>query len=427
LAVLENQQAKISLVKFGSWGGTFVKIKNVEVTSTQIGVLIILWAAFLLSFVDRLSWAPIMPMASKDLGLNAKQAGSYMTAFYFGYVLTQLPGGLMTDRFGYRKVLLGSFLVMGAFTALMGTVNSYETGLIFRVLAGLGSGAIFSACIRGIFDWFPSKGRATAVGFFMTASSLGVSVVNLLVPTVAGSYGWHASFFVSGALPIFALVFAWFMLKERSDAKERAKAQATASFWIDIKVLLKNRNLMITSFAGFCAMWATWGTATWANTYMNKAMNLSLVQAGYMMTLYGLAALLCKPIAGVLADIFGNKKKILMFWMLIFFGPLLILFSMNSSLSLLYIIAPLLGIAAFVYSPVMNTFIGELVELRLVGSATGLVNTIWQLGSLLSPLVVGMVLDATQNYLYAFTALAAGPVVAAFAILMVREKATAEN
>lgn len=401
-----------------------MKINHVEVTATQLGVLIILWLAFLLSFVDRLSWPPIMPMAMKDLGMSAQQAGSYMTAFYVGYVVTQLPGGLMTDHFGYRKVLLGSFLVMGIFTALMGTVHSYGTGLVFRVFAGIGSGAIFSACIRAIFDWFPGKGRGTAIGFFMTASSLGVSVVNLFVPTIAKNFGWHTSFYASGLLPLVVLSFAYYFLKERSGEKERKQAQAAASFLVDIKVLLGNRNLMLTALAGFCAMWATWGTATWANTYMNKAMKLSLVDAGYIMSLYGLAALLCKPIAGVLTDMFGGKKRVLLFWMLIFFGPLLILFAVNSNLSMLYVIAPLLGIAAFLYSPVMTAYIGELVELRLVGSATGLVNTIWQLGSLISPLVVGMVLDATQNYIYAFAALAIGPTVGAVTILAVRERVT---
>jgi sugar phosphate permease len=363
-----------------------------------------------------------MPMAAKALGMTAKEAGSYMTAFYAGYVLTQLPGGWLTDRIGYRKVLLGSFFVMGFFTILMGTVQSFQQGLVYRIFAGIGSGEVFSACIRAIFEWFPGKGRGTAVGFFMTASSLGVTVVNLFIPTIAKGYGWNASFYAAGVLPLIVLLFAYFILKERTGSTERKQLRVVSNFWIDMKVLLSNRNLMLTAFAGFCAMWATWGTATWANTYMNKALNLSLVQAGFIMSIYGGAALLCKPIAGILTDLFGGKKRMLLFWMLAAFGPLLLLFGTNTSMVLLYIIAPLLGIAAFIYSPVMSIYIGELVELRLVGSATGLVNAIWQLGSLFAPLVVGIVLDATQNYAYAFATLAAGPVIGSLIILAVQEK-----
>ena len=122
-----------------------MNIRGVQITWMQIGVLVVAWLAFLFSFVDRLSWPPVMPIASAELGLSAKEAGSFMTAFYIGYVATQLPGGLLTDRYGYRKVLIGSFLIMGIFTILMGTISSYQQGFMYRILAGAGSGAIFSA------------------------------------------------------------------------------------------------------------------------------------------------------------------------------------------------------------------------------------------------------------------------------------------
>jgi len=53
---------------------------------------------------------------------------------------------------------------------LMGTITSYQQGFIYRILAGVGSAAIFCACVSAIFDWFPEKCRGTAMGFLMTAS-----------------------------------------------------------------------------------------------------------------------------------------------------------------------------------------------------------------------------------------------------------------
>ncbi|MCK9911182.1 hypothetical protein MXD81_18675, partial [Microbacteriaceae bacterium K1510] len=94
---------------------------------------------------------------------------------------------------------------------------------------------------------------------------------------------------------------------------------------------------------------------------------------------------------------------------------------------MLYLVAALLGIFAFVYSPIMNNFVGELVSPRLVGTATGFVNTIWQLGSLISPLAVGAVLDATDSYFLAFLTLAIGPILAALIILLVKEKAVVKE
>jgi len=77
-----------------------------------------------------------------------------------------------------------------------------------------------------------------------------------------------------------------------------------------------------------------------------------------------------------------NKKKYLISIMQFCFVVPLLWFGSNSNVQLLYILVPLLGTFAFIYSPVMNTLIGELVPLRLAGTAAGFVNACWQLGSL---------------------------------------------
>lgn len=363
-----------------------------------------------------------MPLIIRDLGFSATQAGSYMTAFYIGYVVTQLPGGILTDRFGYRKVLLVSFFIMGFFTAAMGMIRTYEYGFFFRVLAGMGSGAIYSASVRAIFDWFPPKGRATAMGFYMTAISFGLSSVNLFVPSIAKNYGWPVAFYAAGALPLIGLGIALLLLKEHSSFKDRQlQTKIPGQFWRDVRSLGKNRNFVLTSIAGFGAMWATWGTATWANTYMNKVLNMSLIEAGFIMSLYGFAGLFCKPLIGILSDLMGGKRKAIQFVVLLLFGPALLWFGSNTNSQLLIFLGPLLGIVAHVYSPVMMTFLSELVQPRMVGTATGLANTAWQLGSLISPLAVGIVIDTTHDYFYAFVVLAMGPALAAILTLFVRE------
>lgn len=398
-------------------------IRGVEITKTQIGVFIMVWTIYLLSFTERLALPPVLPLISKDLGLSSAQAGSYMTAFYMGYVCTQLPGGLLTDRFGYRKVLMGSLLAIGGSTALMYLVHNYEMGFFFRVLAGVGSGAIFSSCMRAIFEWFPGKGRGTAVGILQTATSFGLMFANLMIPFIAKDHDWRVAFLVTGILPLFILAFAWLFLKEKSSADERAAKQQAqpTEFWKDVLSLTKNRNLMILALCGFFAMAATWGTATWANTYMNKALKVSLVTAGALMSTYGLAGALCKPIAGILSDIFYNKKKYLVSFLLFCLAPSLLWFGSNTDPQLLYILVPVLGIFAFVYSPITNTLIGELVPIRLAGTAAGFVNACWQLGSLFAPSVIGLALDlSNNNYFYAFAILALCAILASITILFIK-------
>lgn len=401
-----------------------MNIRGVEITKTQIGVFIMVWTIYMLSFAERLALPPVLPLIAKDLSLTAAQAGSYMTAFYIGYVCTQLPGGLLTDRFGYRKVLLGSLLAIGGATALMYTVSSYEMGFLFRVLAGIGSGSVFSSCMRAIFEWFPLKGRGTAVGILQTATSFGLTFANLMVPYVASQHDWRFAFLVTGVLPLFVLAFAWLFLKEKSTAEERTAKRQTqpAEFWKDVLSLTRNRNLMVLALAGFFAMAATWGTATWANTYMNKSMKVSLVMAGALMSTYGLAGIICKPFSGILADIFYNKKKYLICIMQFCFVVPLLWFGSNTNPQLLYVLVPLLGTFAFIYSPVMNTMIGELVPIRLAGTAAGFLNACWQLGSLFAPYIIGLALDLSgNNYFYAFVILASCAFCSGVTVLFIRQ------
>ena len=104
------------------------------------------------------------------------------------------------------------------------------------------------------------------------------------------------------------------------------------------------------------------------------------------------------------------------------FAILLWLFGTNQDSRQLLILAPLLGAGAFIFGPVLNTFISELVESHQVGTAIGLCNGVWQLGSVISPITAGLVLDNTGSYQWVFGVLAVGPVLAVLLFALVRTK-----
>ena len=380
-------------------------------------VVLLAWATYVISITDRMAWAPVIPLASAEMGITAAQAGLYMTAFYVGYVLTQFPGGLLTDRIGYRKVLLGSIGIVAIFTIAMYFVKSFEMGLIVRFLAGLGSGAIFSAATTSIIDHIPAQRRGLAIGFLMTATSLGITFANIIVPTVADHFGWRTAFLAVGCFPILGFILSFFFMKESSNYVERKSVKETTNFWQDTLTILKNKKIIIVGLAGFGGTWAAIGTATWANSYLNNSLGLTLVQAGSIMAFYGMAGLIVKPLIGFISDYMN--KKVIAFWALFLFAPVLVWFGMNTITNFTYllILTIVLGTASFMYSPIMTTIIGETVEPRLVGGALGLVNGIWQLGALASPLIMGMVIDQTGSYLLVFITLAAGPFVGAIIML----------
>ena len=379
------------------------------------------WLAFLCSFVDRLSWPPIIPLAIGDLKLTATEAGSFMSIFFLGYLLTQIPGGMLADRFGIRRVLLGSLFLVATFTVAFAWTPNYAAGIFLRFLAGLGSGAILAAAVKGVYDCYRPARRATALGFFMTSLPAGLMLANLSSPWIAGHFGWRASFGAAGALTFLAMGFTAWLLPASSPSTVSGNWQSGKQ----LKELMKNRSLLITAAAGFCAMWATWGALTWNNSYLHQELHLSLAESGKVTVLFATGALVGQPLAGLVADRFPAGRRQVSMLILLGFALLLCFYGQNRNPQLLTVLSPLLGAAAFVFGPVLNTFISELVQKDQVGTAIGFCNAVWQIGSLISPVLAGLVLDVTGSYGGVFLMLAAGPALAVLLLSGVKTAAGA--
>lgn len=244
-------------------------------------------------------------------------------------------------------------------------------------------------------------------------------MANLLSPMLAASYGWRSSFLAAGGFTLLVLVISWLVLPRVGKARHQAMSTVAADE-NTLRTLVGNRDLMLTAAAGFFAMWGTWGTLTWANTYMNQCLGLSLKQSGQIMALFGFGALIGQPLAGWLADYLPRFRRQFGMTILASFAFLLWLFGNNQDSGQLVVLAPLLGAGAFVFGPVLNTFISELVSPSQVGTAIGLCNGVWQMGSVISPLTAGFFLDLTGNYTWAFAVLAAGPLLAVLLFAFVR-------
>ena len=156
-------------------------------------VLAGIWFAFLISFITRLSWSTIMPTAIDQLHFTVQQGSSYLTAFYIGYAITVLPGGMLADKFGYRKLLLAAVMGNLVVMAAMVFMHGYWDGLALRFILGLVSGPDLSACLGIITEWFDGKKRATATGIFNTCTSFGLTVINIYAPTVMVHYGGRSA------------------------------------------------------------------------------------------------------------------------------------------------------------------------------------------------------------------------------------------
>ena len=383
-------------------------------------ILTICTMTFFMSFVDRLAWSNLSLMVSSTIDLPLSALGIFTTSFYIGYVLFNALGGILSDKIGAKTTLVMSVNALAVLTAIFGFTQSLTQGLAIMFLMGLAAGADYACCIKLIVSWFEKSQRGRAIGLFMIASSLAVAITNLVVPTLAGAIGWRNVYHLLGVLTLVVGVFSLVLIRESPDAGVTPPKRAS---WAEFKPLLRDRNMLLLTLAGYGGFWGTWGFAFWSSTLLIKKEAFTPTEAGFIVSLAGIAAIVGKPLFGYVSDWCGNPRLIAMGGLILFAIMLLIFGNLHGRTAFL-LAAPLLGLGAFVYSPLLGVMVAEVSGPARAGTATGVTAAIWQLGSAIVPIAVGAVFQATQSFNAAFITLSIGPIIGAIALSQVKSKQT---
>ncbi|MED6146589.1 putative anion transporter 6, chloroplastic [Stylosanthes scabra] len=163
--------------------------------------------AFVICNMDKVNLSvAIIPM-SHQFGWNSSMAGLVQSSFFWGYALSQLPGGWLAKIFGGRKVLEVGVLVWSVATAFVPLVSGYMPGLLLsRILVGIGEGVSPSAATDLIARSIPLEERSRAVAFVFGGLSVGSVMGLLLAPPLIQSLGWESVFYLFGFFGV-----AWFL------------------------------------------------------------------------------------------------------------------------------------------------------------------------------------------------------------------------
>ena len=400
---------------------TIAPMTEVKLPRYRWLVLFACWASFTLTSVDRSTWGPASIFVGDDLSVPIASLGAFATAYYVGYVVSNFWSGFLSDALGGRLVLTISLLGAGIAMFFFGGVESAAGGIAIQAVVGFFAGADYSAGVRLIVSWFRRQELGLAMGIFTTATSIGTAVANLVVPALITASGWRTSYHLFGGISIGLAILLFFALRPGPLLKERSQL-AKGTMRKDIVGLVRNSNLLLTCFAGLCAFWGLYGFVTWSNALMIKGKGIDHAVAGLVVAIFAIAAIAAKPLIGFVSDRFfhGSRKvpSIVLFGL---FGAILVVFGRLDGATAFMIAAPLLGIAAYGWSPLLVSLVPRLVPGTVAASASGLANGLWQIGSVLSPLAVA-VFGATQSFDAAFLTLAAGPFVGMLVMLFVRER-----
>ncbi len=396
---------------------------------TRWGILAILFVVTSINYADRATIAIAGPEVAKSLGLSPLQMGYVFSAFAWSYVLAQLPGGWLLDRFGSRLTYFCSIFLWSLFTLMQGFVGFISGGaallllIALRLLVGAAEAPAFPGNSRIASAWFPTQERGLAASIFNSAQYFATVVFAPLMGWMVHSYGWQSIFFFMGGLGI-CMAFVWLKTiyspkKHPQLSREELSYMEQGGALVDLdgnkqsntqvdtlaclKQLLHTRMLVGVYLAQYCLNVLTYFFLTWFPVYLVQERGMSILKAGFMASLPAIAGFLGGVCGGIISDRLLRRGYSLSLArkLPIVVGMLLSTFMLACNFvdSNLVIVALMSlayfgkGVGSLGWAVVADTSPKE------AGGLSGsLFNTFGNTAGIVTPIVIGYIVNATGNF-----------------------------
>src|SRR3978361_2539847 len=189
-------------------------------------VLGLLCLLYFITYIDRVNISTAASEIQAEFGFSNTQLGLIFSAFAYPYLLFQVIGGWVGDRFGPRKTLFWCGMIWALATIATGFVTSLTTLFIARVALGFGEGATFPTATRAMQYWTPAARRGFAQGITHAFARLGNAVTPPLIAALMVWLTWRGSFVVLGLVSlIWGVVWALYFPKEPKDHPALTEAE----------------------------------------------------------------------------------------------------------------------------------------------------------------------------------------------------------
>lgn len=269
-------------------------------------LLRVLSAGTFLIFFQAYMIAPLLPALALQFVVSAQTAGLTVPAYLLPYGVSTLGYGLLSDRFGRRRLVLASFLAFVALLALTATARSSTELILWRFLAGVGASAVVPLSLVVVATLYPYEERGRPLGWLFGAMAGGMAFGSTFGAFLQPLVGWRVTFLLVAALA--ALVFALLVPTRRMLGEVPGEPHPLGTMLRGYRVLLfSERGRRTYGYVLINAMFHS-GVFTWLGLYFKQRFGLGEMGIGLALLGYGVPGLLFGPGIGKAADRWGVRE-----------------------------------------------------------------------------------------------------------------------
>ncbi|MBC8457086.1 MAG: MFS transporter, partial [Deltaproteobacteria bacterium] len=281
-------------------------------------VIVLMWLVYGCFYLNRLNFAPVIPLIMEDLKISHTQVGLISAFFFAFYAAIQIPAGYSSDIFGPKKIItLGGIVsAVANFFFSAGSSLFYLIGI--QSLNGLGQGGCWGPSVKLLNNWFPEPERGRALGIYVTC----VCVFTVLAYALAGylgkTFGWRVAFWTVPVI-LLAVLFVYWVIVDDHPHENSVKDfpcrppelhEKSVGNRNKLIAILSNKDVRMACLGFYCLMYIRYSILIWLPAYLYESYGLSVVTAGLLAGVYPLAGIASVPLGGYLSDVtFGGRRK----------------------------------------------------------------------------------------------------------------------
>lgn len=390
----------------------------------EIGLIVLLSSGMLINSFDRGALGVAAPVMLKELHMDPGVMGIALSAFYCSYILCMIPVGRFADKYGAKKALGWAAAVWALASASTGLISGFYGLIAARLAVGAGEAAGNPLSAKVISENFSSAQRATATGFCLSGTKVGMALVPLVMGFLMTTWNWRVAFLITGCGSLLWCVAWHFFYKDDLKTDAALKAQKAAIPW---KKLLTNRTvvgLMITKFF-LDYLWVLF--VSWLPAYLVMERGFSILKMGLYASIPWVMSFVAQPAMGLFSDwlikkgvsVTKSRKYSLVGSQLVAASVIAVGFVDDPLIAVILLTINITGESAS--AGIMWTILAEVSPKGMGGTVTSAINTVSSIAGILAPTITGFIYKFTGSFQMALFVAGFGVLMSACAIMFIVE------